>query len=95
MPMMMHMHLHFLDRHHAPMRNLAINIFKLNRRVSNVKAIMQCRLDLLQNPVAFRRRNIRNRHVARQRMRLRSQAPDVQIMHIFNAANPAQRLTNL
>ena len=88
MTMPVRMHLHFLDSHHASVRNLAIHILKLNRRVSNVKARMQRRLDLLQNTIALRRRNIGNRHMAGQRVRLRSQAPDVQIMHILNACDP-------
>ena len=64
MTMAMRMHLYFLYRHHAPMRHFAIYIFKLNRRVSNVKTIMERRLNLRENPIAFRRRDIGNRHMA-------------------------------
>ena len=52
-PMMMRMHLHFFNSHHAPVRNLAIDIFKLNRRVMDVKARGQRLANLAQQLFAF------------------------------------------
>ena len=62
---MMSVHVHFLDGHHAPMRDLAIDILKLDRRMRDMKAIMELRLDLLQNTVALRRWNVSDRYMAR------------------------------
>lgn len=62
-------------------------MLKLNCRVVNMKTPQQDAVNLVQYPRAFRRRNIRNRHMAGKRMRLRSKAPDMQIMNFFHTFN--------
>jgi hypothetical protein len=78
-----------VDRNDASVSHLANRVFELNRGVMDVKLVMQAILDLAQNLIALRRRDVRDRDVARQGMGLRADAPDVQIMDIIYAAHGA------
>ncbi len=59
-----------IDRHDAAMRHFTLRMFELDRRVVYAKTLMKRRLDLLENSRALRRRNIVNRDVGGQRVRV-------------------------
>jgi len=57
-------------------------MFELDGGVVDMESATENAVYVSQNRIAFRRRHIFDQHVATQRVRLRSQAPDVQIMNI-------------
>ena len=69
------------------MRGLTSRRFKLNRRMRDMKAIAQSTVDPCQNVSAFGHRHLGDRYVAGERMRLRAQAPDMQIVDVEHAVD--------
>ena len=74
------------------MGRLTSRRLKLDGRVMDVEAIAQTAVDLCQDGGALRRRHLRNGDMAGQCMRLRSQAPDVEVVHIEYSFNGLHRL---
>ena len=89
MPMMVAMRPNHLQlrRRAAPMGGLAARRFKLNRRMRNTKPVAQSAVDAGENIAALRHRHLGNRNVARQRMRLRAQTPNMQVVDIQNPSD--------
>ena len=50
-------------RNQTAVRRLAHHMLKLQRRVVDPELLPQHLVDSIQNPVALRRRNVRNRHM--------------------------------
>src|ERR1700747_2589897 len=60
----------------------AARVLELNGSVVDIEAVVQDAIDVAQNGLALRRRHVLDQHVTAQGMRLRAQAPDVQIVHV-------------
>ena len=84
MVMAMRSNLFYLRERTASMRRLATVRLKLDGRVGDAELVVQPAVDPIQNACALRHWHLRNSYVAGQRVRLRSQAPDMQVVHIQN-----------
>lgn len=58
------------DGHHATVSNLAVLMFELDSGVMDVKVTRELFLEVAENRLTRRRRDIGNRDVTRQRMHL-------------------------
>jgi len=76
----------------AVFRNGTAHVLELNGGVEHMEAIAEHLVDLLENRITLRRGHIFDQRVAAQCMRRRTQAPDVNIMHIDHTCYSAQRL---
>ena len=79
--------------HASRIRNRAAHVLKLHRRVVDVETVAEHVLDPMEDVVAQRRRHILDQHVAAQRVRVRPQAPDMEIVHAEHAFDFADRAT--
>src|SRR5882757_8599260 len=95
MPMRMRPNNLEFRRRAASMNGLAARRFKLNRRMRNMKPVAQSTIDAGEYVATLRHRHLGNRNVARQSMRLRAQAPHMQVVNIQNAFDRSHRLTDL
>ena len=77
------------------MRSLTALRLKLDRRMVDMESLAQRQIDAFQNASAIGDRHLRNRHMAGQRMRTRSEAPDVKVVHIQHSLNRLHRVANL
>ncbi len=80
-----------LDRRGTTGRNFAVDTLELNCGVVNAKLLPQRSVDLLQDECALGRRDVGNLDVRGQRMRLRAQTPDVQVVDVLNPVDGLQR----
>src|SRR5690348_9123390 len=78
-------------RHHAAVSGLAVLVLELNGRVVDAKLHCQTLLHVAQYRLARRWRNVGDRYVTGQRMHLRSNAPDMEIVHITHAVHLLHR----
>src|SRR5262245_61411360 len=69
----------------AGLRDPAAHVLELNGRVADRKTLGEHFVEPAKNGIARRWRNIFDQNVAAQRMRARSQAPDVQVVHLQHA----------
>ena len=83
------------NRLHASVGNLAHYVLELDGGVVNVKKLEQLRIDLLQDGIAGRKRQVSNQNVAGERVRFRAQAPNVQIVHAQHAFHCADSGSDL
>jgi hypothetical protein len=72
-------------RHHAPMRYFALDMLKLNGRMVDAEIVVQALLHISQNPFTYGWRNICNCDVAGERVRLRTDAPAVEVVNVIDA----------
>ena len=81
-----------IDRNYAAGAGYcAAHVLKLHRRMVNVEAVAQHMFDPVENMIALRGRHIVNEYVAAQRVRIRAQTPDVQIMHVEHTIDRPNR----
>src|SRR5579863_5043070 len=78
---------HLFDRDHAAIENLAVFVFELDRRVADVEVVFENVMEVVQDPGALRRWDVGDGDVAGQRPGLRTETPDVQVVHIQNAGD--------
>src|ERR1700743_2510441 len=78
---------HLLRWHHASVHHFAIAVFKLDRRVADIEMFLENMVDLAKDGCAFGRRNVVDGHVAGQCTGLRTNIPDMQIMHVEHAGD--------
>jgi len=83
------------DCHDAAVGDFTLYMLKLDCRVLNVELAAQSPIDFFENPRAFGWRNISDRHMAGQRMRLRSETPDMQIVNVFNTLDFLEHRSDL
>src|SRR5208337_3079791 len=81
----------FLYPDYATMRRLAHHVFQLDRRMVDAKPLAEFFVDLAENGVALRRRHVRNLDVCREGVILRSDAPQMQVVHVADAGNRPHR----
>jgi hypothetical protein len=86
---------HLADRHHAAMDHFTVGVFKLDRCVVDVKFLFRHGIDLEQDAVALRRRNVVDLSHGRPGVGLRAQAPDMQVVHIDYALHLFHASANL
>lgn len=79
----------FGDRNYAPMCGFTDDVFELNRRMTDVKLVMQAILDVAQNALAHRWWNVGDGDVTGERVRLGANAPNVQVVYIVDALDSA------
>jgi len=73
----------------------AVGDLDLNRRVVDAEVIAELMVDALQNRFALSERHLDDLHVAAESVRLRGQAPDVQVMHVDDAGHTLHRRADL
>lgn len=83
------------DRHHAAVSHFAFPMLELDCSVENAEILAQPAVDLFQNARALRWWNIRDGHVARQGVRLRAQAPDMQVVNVLDPFDVFERRADL
>lgn len=76
---------HLFDRHYAAFELFASLVLELNCRVLDVEMVAQYMIQVEQNTGALGWRDVGNGDVAGQGVTLRTQAPDVQIVHVDHA----------
>ncbi len=80
-----------MDDMTAGLRQLAIGVFKLNRRMVNVEFFTEDLVNAFQDAVTFGRWHISDQGMATQRMGARSQTPDMDVMNVEHARHFAHR----
>src|SRR5579872_485805 len=86
---------HLLHRNHAAREFLAANMLELHGRVTDMKMIAQHVIEFHQNTSALRGGDVGDRHVTGQRARMRSEAPYMQIVNIYNTLHRLHAGPNL
>jgi hypothetical protein len=81
--------------HDAAVCHFALDVFELDRGVVDLEFVAQRHLDPVEDERALRRRNIGDRHMRGECVTLRTEAPDVQVVDIFDASDLLQRSANL
>src|ERR1700756_2125628 len=76
---------------HAAVRRFADHVLELDCGVVDAEAVEQALFYITQNPFAHRRRDVRNRNMAGERVRLAPDTPYVQIMNIIDPFDRANR----
>ena len=74
---------------HAAMRHFAHHVLELDRRMVDAEVVQQALLHVAQDALADRRRNVCDRDVARERVALRADAPDVKIVDFVDSFDRA------
>src|SRR5665213_453522 len=75
---------------HAPGAGYrATRMLELHRRMVNVEPVREDVFNLAEDVIAQRRRHILDQHVAAQRVRVRAQTPDMQIVNVEHAVDLA------
>jgi hypothetical protein len=69
---------------HAPVRSLADGVFELDSSVVDTEVVQKPFFHVTQNAFAHRRGNIGDGDVAGERVCLRSDAPDVEVMNVVD-----------
>ena len=80
-----------MDNLTAGLRQFAIGVLKLDRRMVNVELIAENLVDSLQNAIALRGRHIADQSVATQGVRARSEAPDMNVVHVEHSRHVTHR----
>src|SRR5258708_5846665 len=75
--------------HASAFRYGAPDVLELNCGVADSEAVAEHGIQALQNSVAGRRRDVLDQGMTAQRVGARSQAPDVQVVHIEHARDLA------
>ena len=86
---------HFTDWHYATIHYFASVALKLDRRVMDVESLPSQSFDLEQDAVALRGRNVFYLDVACQRVGLRTEAPDMKVVHVDDAFDSFHSGANL
>ena len=73
----------------AAVRHFAFDMLELNGSVVNPEVVMEDLFHVAQNTLADRRGDVGYRNVTGKRMTFRTDAPDVQVMHVIDAFDPA------
>src|SRR5438874_2518326 len=76
-------------RNHAPMRDFAVHVLKLDGCVVDVELVAQAFFHVAQNTFADRWRNVSDGDVAGESACLRPDVPHVQIVNIVHAVDLA------
>src|ERR1700733_3449998 len=77
------------DRHNASMCNLAYHMLELDRGVINAEALMQAAFHIAKNSLTDGGRNVGDGDMAGKRVRLRTNAPDMQVVNVVDAFDRA------
>ena len=72
-------------------RNRAAGVLKLHRGVVNVEALAEHVIQPVEDVFALRRRHVGDEHMTAQGMRVRSEAPDMQVVNIENTIDLTRR----
>jgi len=78
-------------RRATAVRHLAARHLKLNRRVVDAEVIAQLVIHVVQQRLTFAYSHLAYLHVAGQRVALRGQTPDVEIMYVDHPGNALYR----
>lgn len=89
------MRLFHWHRHDAAMRNVALEVLKLNGGVQDVELSPQALFHLAKDSLARRRRNVFDADVAGEGMDLRPNTPDMQIVNVTDARDLCDFARNL
>src|ERR1700722_1886070 len=73
--------------YYTSMSNFTNDVLELDRRVVNLEVMMQAGFHVAQNAFADRGRDVGDRDVAGERVSLRADAPDVQIVNVVDAVD--------
>src|ERR1700733_11872950 len=84
-----------LRRGCTTMGGLAVCDLKLDGGVSDLEAVPQGAFDIRQNIAALGHRHFSDGDVACEGVRLRTEAPDMEIVHVENAVDRRHGLTDL
>src|SRR5215510_6749343 len=76
------------DRHHAAMRDVTYNMLELNRRMEDFELAAQPLIYIAEDPLTRGRWDVIDADVAGERVNLRADTPDVQVMHVPYPGNP-------
>src|SRR5215469_15010705 len=79
----------FGDWDYASVCRFTDDVLELNRRVTDVKLVVQAILDVAQDALAHRRRDVGDGNVTGERMRFGADTPYVQIVYIVDALDGA------
>jgi len=77
------------DRNHAAVGHFADHVLELDRGMVDAEIAEQTLFHFAQDAFADRRRNVGDRNVTGERVSLRSDAPDVKIVHVIDSADGA------
>src|ERR1700761_9001866 len=84
-----------LRRGCATMSGLAVGYLKLDGGMGDLEAVTQGAFDIRQNVAALGHRHLSDGDVAGECVRLRAEAPDMEIVHVENAVDGGHGLANL
>ena len=73
--------------HAAGAGNRAAHVLELHGGVVDMESVSQHTFDPMEDMIALRRRHIGNEHVTAQRVGIRTQTPDMQIVDVENSLN--------
>src|SRR5215475_2991596 len=83
------------DRHHAAMRDVTDNMFELNRCMKDFELAAQPLIYIAEDALTCGRWDVIDADVAGERVNLRADTPDVQIMHVSHPGNPGNLVCHL
>src|ERR1700691_1747415 len=86
---------HRFRRSNATLQRLTADMLELDGRMAYLELPVESIFEADENACALRWRNIGDRDVAREGARVRTQAPDVQVVNIDHAFNRFHDRTNL
>src|ERR1700722_6640661 len=78
-------------RDHAAVRDFADYVLELDRGVVDVEVVVEAVFHVVQNALAYGRWNVDNRDVAGERTSLRPYTPAVEIVHVVDSFDRADR----
>ena len=79
----------------AAVGDFALGVLELDRGVINPEPLPERAGDLLEDAPALRGRNVSDGDMAGQGMGLRTETPDMEIMHVFHPFDRLQGMTDL
>jgi hypothetical protein len=79
-------------RNYATVRHFALFMFELDRGVVDAEVAMQAVFHVAQDALTYRGWNIGDGDVAGERPRFRANAPHVEIVHVVDSADRADRV---
>lgn len=83
-------HFGLLNRDQAAMGYFADHMFELERCVVDAEALAQHNVDAVEDEVALRRRNVGDGDVTGEGVGVGAEAPDVQVVDVFDAVDGCQ-----
>src|SRR5215469_11656511 len=82
-------------RNDTSMRHFAHDMLELDRGVIDAKVVMQPLLDIAQDTLTHRWRNIGDRNMTGQSMRFRSDTPYMKVVYVVDSLDRANRQFDL